>query len=148
MNKDRFLIDTLFVQALLNKRDQFHEKAVAFFPRMRQALEVFVTEIVLIEIADSLCSLNRQGAAHWIDSAYHTQNIKIVKLGDTLYQEAFALYKSRSDKTWSLTDCISCKVMWERGLTEALTADRHFIQAGFRALLLDENIENNENDEV
>ena len=137
MSKDRFFIDTLFVQALLNKRDQYHANAVALFPRMRQALEVFVTEIVLIEIADSLCLLNRQEAAHWIEAAYYSKNIKIVKLEDTPYQQAFLLYKSRSDKTWSLTDCISFEVMWEQGLTEAVTADRHFIQAGFRALLLD-----------
>jgi uncharacterized protein len=42
---------------------------------------------------------------------------------------------SRRDKEWSLTDCISFVVMKERGLTEALTADHHFEQAGFKALL-------------
>ncbi len=40
-----------------------------------------------------------------------------------------------ADKEWSLTDCVSFLVMRERGLTEALTADRHFEQAGFVALL-------------
>lgn len=38
-------------------------------------------------------------------------------------------------RIWSLTDCISFEVMGEFGLTEALTADHHFEQAGFRALL-------------
>jgi uncharacterized protein len=37
----------------------------------------------------------------------------------------------RPDKEWSLTDCISFIVMEEHGLTEALTADHHFAQAGF-----------------
>jgi uncharacterized protein len=41
------------------------------------------------------------------------------------------LYNARSDKGWSLTDCISFEVMREHGLTEALTADHHFTQAGF-----------------
>jgi predicted nucleic acid-binding protein len=38
-------------------------------------------------------------------------------------------------KDWSLTDCISFVVMEERGVTEALTSDRHFEQAGFASLL-------------
>ena len=46
------------------------------------------------------------------------------------------VYSNRSDKDWSLTDCISSAVMDEEGLTEALTADHHFEQAGFVALLL------------
>ena len=34
-----------------------------------------------------------------------------------------------------LTDCISFVVMAEHGITDALTGDHHFEQAGFRALL-------------
>jgi predicted nucleic acid-binding protein len=45
------------------------------------------------------------------------------------------LYRGRPDKEWSLTDCISFVVMGERSLTEALTSDHHFEQAGFTALL-------------
>ena len=47
------------------------------------------------------------------------------------------LYRARPDKEWGLTDCVSFTVMTDRGLTEALTTDDHFRQAGFRALLLD-----------
>jgi len=39
------------------------------------------------------------------------------------------------DKEWGMTDCISFIVMEDHGLTDALTADEHFQQAGFRALL-------------
>lgn len=44
------------------------------------------------------------------------------------------LYDARPDKSWSLTDCISFVVMAERDLTEPLTGDHHFDQAGFTAL--------------
>jgi uncharacterized protein len=47
------------------------------------------------------------------------------------------IYNSRSDKDWGLTDCTSFVVMSERNLTEALTTDSHFQQAGFRALLIE-----------
>jgi len=50
-----------------------------------------------------------------------------------VYQAGFDLFAARPDKAWSLTDCISFAVMTERGLSEALTADQHFEQAGFRA---------------
>jgi len=44
---------------------------------------------------------------------------------------------ARPDKEWSLTDCISSVAMNERNITDALTSDHHFEQAGFRILLKD-----------
>ncbi len=55
----------------------------------------------------------------------------------TLLQSGWRLYGERLDKDWSLTDCMSFAVMKRAGLSEALTADHHFLQAGFRALLLE-----------
>jgi hypothetical protein len=52
----------------------------------------------------------------------------------TVYQAGFDLFATRPDKAWSLTDCISSGVMTGRKLSEALTADHHFEQAGFRAV--------------
>jgi hypothetical protein len=43
--------------------------------------------------------------------------------------------RSRPDKDWSLTDCISFVVMTEAGMKEALTGDHNVEQAGFAALL-------------
>jgi predicted nucleic acid-binding protein len=45
------------------------------------------------------------------------------------------LYRSRLDKEWGLTDCISFIVMEQRGITKALTTDLHFQQAGFAVLM-------------
>ena len=45
------------------------------------------------------------------------------------------MFAARPDKDWSLTDCISFVVMQERNIQDALTADHHFEQAGFVALL-------------
>ena len=52
-----------------------------------------------------------------------------------LFDAGLKLFAARYDHTWSLVDCISFVVMKQRRLKEALTADRHFVQAGFRALL-------------
>lgn len=40
------------------------------------------------------------------------------------------MYSKRPDKDWGLTDCASFAVMADRRLTDALTADDHFRQAG------------------
>ena len=59
----------------------------------------------------------------------------LIPAAESLWNAGLALYSERPDKQWSLTDCISFVVMKEQGLTEALTADHHFEQAGFAALL-------------
>jgi predicted nucleic acid-binding protein len=59
----------------------------------------------------------------------------IVSAAPDLLAKACHLYGERPDKEWSLTDCSSIMVMQEQGLTDALTTDHHFEQAGFRALL-------------
>ena len=63
-------------------------------------------------------------------------NVEIISLSEDLYKRAFQLYKDRLDKEWGLTDCISFIIMQDRGLVKVLTADEHFQQAGFQALLL------------
>jgi hypothetical protein len=52
-----------------------------------------------------------------------------------LFDARVALYGERMDKDWPLTDCISFVVMQREGITDALTGDRHFEQAGFVPLL-------------
>jgi uncharacterized protein len=55
--------------------------------------------------------------------------------GQELFDQGVELYAARTDKQWSLTDCISFVVMRQYRVTEALTGDRHFEQAGFTAML-------------
>lgn len=136
MARDRLLLDTVYIQALLNRNDQYHERARALLPRIRAADEVWVTEAVLVEVGNALGAFDRKGAARFIDHCYRTPNIRTVSVDTSLLRKALDLYRSRADKEWGLTDCISMVVMQEQGLLEVVTADRHFQQAGFRASLL------------
>ncbi|HZF39797.1 MAG TPA: PIN domain-containing protein [Blastocatellia bacterium] len=138
MNNERFLLDTVFVQALLNQRDQYHANAKTFLPRVRSAAEVWITEAVLIEIGNALSAFNRQATTQFIRQCYQTANVCVVSVDTFLLDRATQLYGARHDKTWGLTDCISFVVMQKQGLTDAVTADEHFVQAGFRALLLED----------
>lgn len=75
------------------------------------------------------------GAIQLLESLEADPNVEIVLLTNDLYIAAFNLFKQRKDKEWGLVDCLSFIVMGNRGITDALTADTHFQQAGFRALL-------------
>ncbi len=136
MSNERLLLDTVFVQALLNRRDQYYARAKAVLPRVREAAEAWITEAVLVEIGNALSAIDRAAAFRFISQCYHTPNVQVVSIDTPLLVLALQLYHARPDKTWGLTDCISFIVMQEQGLTIAATADEHFVQAGYRALLL------------
>jgi predicted nucleic acid-binding protein len=61
--------------------------------------------------------------------------VTIVTAIQEQFDRGFELFTRRPDKFWSLTDCISFVIMEELGLKDALTADKHFEQAGFNVLL-------------
>ena len=94
------------------------------------------TEFVLVEIADSLAAVHfRKHAVAIINLLIENPYVEIVPSSSGLFAEALELYKRRMDKGWGLTDCTSFIVMQRYGVTEALTTDEHFQQAGFRVLL-------------
>ncbi len=135
-SKERLFLDTAFIQALLNKRDQYHLQALTLLPRVKNAAEVWTTEAILMEVGNALSSFNRQQVVNFIKQCYETQNIKVVNISPQLFRQGLTLYESRLDKKWGLVDCISFVVMQQQNLIYALTSDRHFIQAGFQVLLL------------
>jgi len=134
-DETRLFLDTVFIQALLSRRDQYHEKARELWPGVQAAGEVWTTEAVLVEVGNALSVIHREGAAEFLRRCYDTENLHVVSVDTELLSKGLDLYSSRNDKTWGLTDCISFVVMHEEGLTVAVTADEHFVQAGFRALM-------------
>ncbi|MEM7353381.1 MAG: PIN domain-containing protein [Acidobacteriota bacterium] len=132
------LLDTVFIQALLNRRDQYHEQAKAIFPQVRRVARVWVTEAVLVEVGNACSTLDREAAAAFIRQCYRTENIRVVSVDTPLMRESLALYAARPDKGWGLTDCISFVAMRRHSVEAAVTADQHFVQAGFQILMSDE----------
>jgi len=135
MTPDRLFLDASYVITRLNAKDQYHQKANSLRNRVRNAAEVWTTEAVLIEIGNGLSANYRVEAANFIRLCYRTPNMRVVNVTTDLLADAVDLYHSRRDKTWGLTDCISFVVMNSNRISDALTADKHFAQAGFNALL-------------
>src|SRR6185295_6301367 len=104
---------------------------------MEAANTHFVTSrAILLEIGNALSKLRHRTAAISLLTALENDSkVEIVPLSEDLYQRALAIYRDRVDKEWGLIDCVSFVVMKDEGLTEALTADTHFQQAGFHILL-------------
>jgi len=128
-----YFADTFYMIALLSPRDARHREA----KRMSRSMtgKVVTTEAVLLELGDALCSpQDRLRTAAFIEELQGDENTLIRSLEGDLLRKGIEFYKSRQDKNWGLTDCISFVVMQEEGVTEALTGDAHFEQAGFRIL--------------
>ena len=130
-------LDTAYANAVINTRDQWHERAVVWQERLAEERRPLLsTEFVLVEIADGLAAVQfRKHAVAIIDLLKKNPYVEIIPISSELFAEALELYKKRMDKGWGLTDCTSFIVMQRYGVAEALTTDEHFQQAGFRALL-------------
>jgi predicted nucleic acid-binding protein len=130
----RVFADAHFFIALLNARDQAHARAVKV--ETGPSLHLVTTRWVLAEVADAMAlPPYRVGAARFLSLAKTNRWLKILDGTDDLFEQGCDLYSKRPDKDWSLTDCISFVAMADEEVTEALTGDRHFEQAGFKALL-------------
>ena len=131
---NRVFADAFYFVALLNRADQYHAKATTAASQLRG--EMVTTEWVLTEAADALAdSASRRSVAPFVRDLAEDPKVRIVRAGDDWFERGLQLYAQRPDKDWPLTDCISFAVMTEGKLTDALTGDHHFTQAGFKALL-------------
>jgi predicted nucleic acid-binding protein len=128
--------DTSYYVALLNAKDRHHLKAIDFL--RHSDCDVVTTDFVLVEVGNYLRRpADRPFFLSLVDDVENDEQTTVVAATRALRDLGLDLFRRRPDKEWSLTDCISCATMHDRGLSDALTADRHFQQAGFRALLLE-----------
>ena len=136
MTAELFL-DASYAIALASSTDRHHERAVELATRIENENRSLVTtRAVVLEICNALSKLRyRTAAIALLDAIEGDPNIEVVTLSEGLYRRGLGLYRQHQDKEWGLIDCISFAVVRERSITDALTADDHFRQAGFRVLL-------------
>ncbi len=128
-------VDTGYILALVNAADQWHDAARDAALTTRSPF--VTTEAVLVEIGNALARTRwRHLGIATLHDLRTDPDIEVVPVDSDLFARGLVLYSTRADKEWGLTDCISFAVMQERDLTEALTTDRHFEQAGFRKILV------------
>ncbi len=134
---EHWFIDTSFLIALCSGSDRHHEQAGRLLDQIEtQGIHLVTSSAVLLELGAALSRLpHRAGAATIIRELQADARVDVVSVHRELLEQALALFEARPDKEWSMADCASFEVMRSRGITRALTADKHFEQAGFEALL-------------
>ena len=132
-----FFADTQFFIALINPRDQWYKRALEVEANLVEPFFV-TTEGILSEVLTFFCEYGAEArikAATTVELILNEANTEVISISHDLFVEGVRLYKQRSDKSYSLTDCVSMNICRERGISEILTHDHHFIQEGFVILM-------------
>ena len=132
-------VDTGGWAKLLIRDEPFHELSTSLIERVvREGDAVVSSNYVLAELSALMMSplrvpramrlelINRIRTASWV---------RVEHVDESLDAASWDYLGRRPDKDYSLVDCSSFVIMERLGLTEALTNDRHFEQAGFVRLL-------------
>ncbi|MCP4402508.1 MAG: type II toxin-antitoxin system VapC family toxin [bacterium] len=135
--RDKIFIDTSYVLALFNQDDSYHAAAKRWAPALFS--EQFLTsQAILLEIGNAFSKITlRKSGVGILRRFEQDEHIEIIPHSPELHEKAMQMYESRMDKEWGLIDCVSFVIMQNNHVTQALTSDSHFKQAGFRALLLE-----------
>ena len=132
----RFFIDTFYLIALANPRDQWHRRVV-LFSRALDDVRLSTVDEVLAEFL-TFCSTAgahlRTQAALTVRHALHDPQWTVIPQSRASLLEALTLYASRPDKEHSLTDGVSMQTMRREGFTDVLSNDHHFTQEGFHIM--------------
>ena len=129
--------DSLYWIALINGRDQWHERVVSIKTTLADS-SLITTESVLMGVANffsEYCEVMRRKVVLAIRAILTDEQVEVVSATRQTFVDGLTLYESRADKGYSLTDCISMNVMSKHGITDVLSHDSHFTQEGFRILL-------------
>lgn len=132
-----YFVDTSVWISLLEAGDDHHPRAVKWQEYIvRTGTALMTSEPVLWEILNHFSPRAVRLRGVELYRAIHSGQIDVYDFESELCEAAVRVYASRPDKEWGVIDSFSFELMRAHGLTEALTADHHFEQAGFSALLL------------
>lgn len=127
-------LDTGYVIALELASDQHHQAALKHWRSIAKSLPLLVTtSYVFDEIVTFFNSRGHHAKAVEIGNRLlNSPSIRLVHVGEDLFQAGWDYFQKSKDREYSLTDCISFLMMEEFGIDTAFAFDKHFVQAGFK----------------
>jgi uncharacterized protein len=131
-------LDTSGWIALLNHDDEYHAAVLKLLGEFRKTRrDLVTTDWVLAETGNGLArSPAKKPFLQSISTLFQSPQSRLIWIQEEILEAASELYAKTDDKKWGMVDCASFVVMKHEGILEALSADHHFQQAGFRCLLL------------
>jgi predicted nucleic acid-binding protein len=132
----QYFVDAFYLVALSDPRDQWHVRVLTFSQSLRD-YHLYTVDEVLAEYLTFYSASRpqvRADAVQTVLDVLRDPNITVIPQSHASFLDALALYASRLDKHYSLTDCVSMQAMRREGLTDVLTNDHHFTQEGFHIL--------------
>ena len=129
--------DAFHYLAVLLPTDDLHASAMRVARSLDDA-HVVTTDPVLTEVLAYVSErgpVARTKAVAMIDALRDDAAVTIVRQTPELFDAGLNLYRRRTDKGYSLTDCMSMIVCQQFDVRDVLTHDRHFEQEGFTILL-------------
>jgi predicted nucleic acid-binding protein len=131
-------VDTSGWAAWADRAERFHSAAKSALDEVwAQGGQLVTTTYVLAELSGLFTRLRipKLQQISLIDAIRADASVEVVSVDAYLDSEIMPLWRARPDKDWTLVDCGSFVVMQRRALSEAVTTDHHFEQAGFVRLL-------------
>lgn len=127
-------IDTSGWFSILDSREVRHQQASSLY---ESAHKLVTHSYVLAEFValSEARKKHRREMLQFLSDLLNDSEIDITWVDERLTRSAVELLVRRTDKNWSLCDAVSFVLMDELQLTDALTTDHHFEQAGFIKLL-------------
>jgi predicted nucleic acid-binding protein len=127
-------IDTSFLVAALNPRDDRHADAVALQPALESGELVTTNHVVGESWTLAGRRYGRHTAVGLIRALRNNPRYSIIHAQPEIEERAFDWLLRHDEREYSFVDAVSFEVMRERGIEEALAFDADFEAAGFRTL--------------
>lgn len=136
----RIFVDTQGWAEVFHSAGLHHAQASALMQEAEsQRWEFITSNMILSELTPLLHSRNfrlpQSVILDLISRIRVLPNLSITYVDPVLDQQAWELLYANPQQPWSHVDATSMVVMRQIGVTEILTADHHFTQAGFSILL-------------
>lgn len=129
-------VDTSALYALIDRKDAHHPAMAERVQRVLGSRRRLVTTDYIVCEAVNLA--NARGGHHVgvriLELIERSTAIRVEWIGSLRFEATKIFYRRHSDHRYSFTDCTSFVMMRELRISDVLTTDEHFSEAGFEIL--------------